>query len=146
MSFHSRMSHQTDEQFPIHSQNVTISNCRPGTPPTKPEPATFFGSPTTVDLFSFHCDNSWRRVTLRLLNANTQKIALIDRNRHQVDTEGKDLSASDNRAASDHSEKRPDLLDSITEDLLVQIIDLIDVKCAVTVLGKSCRRTRALVR
>jgi hypothetical protein len=129
------------EQPPTHSHHVTISSCRHGTPPAKFESATLFGSPTTVDLFSFHCDNTWRRTAFRLLKSQQ-----IDRKRSQADAEDRDLSTSENLAASDHYVKRHDLFDSITDDLLVQILDLVDVKCAVAVLGTTCRRNRALVR
>jgi hypothetical protein len=105
--------------------------------------ATLCGSPTSVDVFGLHCSTSWQKSTVRLA---------LDVDPTFMDA--KDVSELDSGNGGHHSE--PDgsessrrsigCLDLVPEDLVLQILDLVDVRSAVRVFGGSCRRSRQLVR
>ena len=137
------MSNEGDHS---HLQNPNRSNaiCVQGRklqPSSEFQTSTMFGSPTSVDLFSLHSISSWQRITFSLIHCGgTLESSESLRNDH--------VSHSHQTVLCEIqvSSKREDLLETLPEDLILQILDFVDVQSAVGVFGASCRRCRNLIR
>ena len=108
--------------------------------------STFFGSPTSIDVFEFHSSSRWSTFAFQLVNHTDQANSKgVHRSSHVSDDE----ESQNLRHAFCHNWRitnaRQNHFEILTDDMLLQIVDLIDVRSAVF-LGKTSHRNRSVIR
>jgi hypothetical protein len=125
------------------SKAVAVPGRKPNTDPSE-EDHNFFhavGSPTSVvDLFDLCNKSNWHRQQSTVPGASCVEDGSVQAGNSVQSMEISSLSSNFQPF------NNGDLMDCLTDDLVLHIMDFLDVKSAVLVFGPSSRRSRIISR